>query len=413
MTSLMSLFDGSGGFPLAGAMHGIMPVYASEIEPYPIAVSKSHFPRMKHLGSVTEINGADLDPVDVVTFGSPCQDLSVAGLQKGIHDGARSNLFFQAVRIIKEMREKDARTGRSAQHVRPRFAVWENVPGAYSSNGGRDFQAVLQALAEIADPDVFVPLPEKGKWTKAGCIVGDGWSIAWRTLDAQFWGVPQRRKRIYLVADFDSERAGEILFEPEGLSGNTEPCTAQREGTAEDSQGSAGGNGRERIVLDDQGGQMINVRTDGKSPTLRAETHGNLPCVMQAAGFDGYNADLTGEKSSTLGVNCGMSTGRNGVILKAAAFMGGQGAQAGSVAYTENCSPTLRAAESGSNQVPDVVYALQGNQNDCADTANCNGAGWKEDTSYTINTRDRHGVAYGIDHAITTGGNCTAQGPCV
>lgn len=283
--TLMSLFDGSGGFPLAGAIHGIMPVYASEIEPYPIAVSKSHFPYMKHLGSVTEIDGAELDSVDVVTFGSPCQDLSVAGLQKGIHDGARSNLFFQAVRIIKEMRDKDARTGRTNEHIRPRFAVWENVPGAYSSNGGHDFQAVLQALAEIADPDVSIPFPEKGKWTKAGCIVGDGWSIAWRTLDAQFCGVPQRRKRIYLIADFGSERAGEILFERTGMQGHSEPCAAKGQGTAEDSQGSVGRSGNATV----------------------------------------------------------------------AAFMGGQGAQAGSIAYTENCSPTLRATESGSNQVPDVI----------------------------------------------------------
>lgn len=440
----MSLFDGSGGFPLAGAMHGIMPVYASEVAPYPIAVSKSRFPHMKHLGSVTEINGAELDPVDAVTFGSPCQGLSVAGLQKGIHDDERSNLFFEAVRIIKEMREKDARTGRSAQHVRPRFAVWENVPGAYSSNGGRDFQAALQALAEIADPDVSIPFPEKGKWTKAGCIVGDGWSIAWRTLDAQFCGVPQRRKRIYLVADFGSERAGEILFECEGVSGHFEPSTAKGQGVAANPQGSVDGNDRERIVLDDQGGQIINVRTDGKSPTLRAENHGNLPCVMQVAGFDGYNADITGDLSSTIGVNCGMSTGRNGVILEVAAFMGGQGAQAGSIAYTENCSPTLRAVESGSNQVPDVVYpycksarprsandatvwkdavvantlntfdqgearanelvveaapvfCLQGNGIDRAETAGCNGAGWKEDISYTLNTIDRQGVSYTID----------------
>ena len=208
MMKLMSLFDGSGGFPLAGFLHGIKPIYAAEVEPYPIAVSSSHFYNMKHLGSVTEINGAELDPVDIVTFGSPCQDLSVAGAQKGIHDGARSNLFFQAVRIIKEMRENDAATGRTNEHVRPRFAVWENVPGAYSSNKGHDFQAVLQALAEIAYPDVSIPFPEKGKWAKAGCVVGDGWSIAWRTLDAQFWGVPQRRKRIYLVADFGSERDG-------------------------------------------------------------------------------------------------------------------------------------------------------------------------------------------------------------
>lgn len=146
---LGSLFDGSGGFPLAGSLHGIEPVWASEIEPFPIRVTKLRFPHMKHLGSVTEINGAEIEPVDIITFGSPCQDLSVAGKQKGIHDGDRSNLFFEAVRIIREMREHDRAIGRADVDIRPRFAVWENVPGAFSSNHGADFQAVLQALCEI------------------------------------------------------------------------------------------------------------------------------------------------------------------------------------------------------------------------------------------------------------------------
>lgn len=175
--TLGSLFDGIGGFPLAGMMHGIEPVWASEIEPFPIAVTKKRFPNMKHLGSVTDINGAEIEPVDVITFGSPCQDLSVAGLQKGIHEGSRSNLFFEAIRIIKEMRS--ATNGRY-----PRFTVWENVPGAFSSNKGSDFQAVLQAFCEIADAEVHVPFPEKGKWQPAGCIVGDGYSVAWRVYDA-------------------------------------------------------------------------------------------------------------------------------------------------------------------------------------------------------------------------------------
>lgn len=191
---LGSLFDGSGGFPLAGVIHGIEPVWASEIEPYPLKVTAVRFPRMKQLGDITRINGALADPVDVVTFGSPCQDLSVAGAQAGIHDGERSSLFFEAIRIIKEMR--GATNGKH-----PRFAVWENVPGAFSSNKGKDFQAVLQALCEVCGETVPVPEPKKGKWAKAGCIVGDGYSVAWRVYDAQYWGVPQRRKRIYLVAD--------------------------------------------------------------------------------------------------------------------------------------------------------------------------------------------------------------------
>lgn len=223
---LGSLFDGSGGFPLAGALFGIEPVWASEIEPFPIRVTKQRFPGMKHLGSVTDVKGNEVEPVDIITFGSPCQDLSVAGKQKGIHDGERSNLFFEAIRIIKEMRD-----GTSNQY--PRFAVWENVPGAFSSNRGADFQAVLQAFCDICEESgVSVPQPKDGRWKPAGCIVGTGWSLAWRVYDAQFWGVPQRRKRIYLVADFGSERAGEILFESKGVCWDSETSRKARESAA-------------------------------------------------------------------------------------------------------------------------------------------------------------------------------------
>lgn len=231
---LGSLFDGSGGFPLAGSMNGMTPVWASEIEPYPLRVTAARFPNMKQLGDVTKIDGAGIDPVDVITFGSPCQDLSVAGKQTGIHDGKRSSLFFEAVRIIREMR--GITNGKY-----PRFAVWENVPGAFSSNKGADFWAVLQALCEIADPGVSLPEPPKGKWTKAGCIVGDSYSIAWRVYDAQYWGVPQRRKRIYLVADFGSERAGEILFERESMRGDSSKSGEAWEGAADDAAGCTGG----------------------------------------------------------------------------------------------------------------------------------------------------------------------------
>lgn len=162
---LGSLFDGSGGFPLAGALFGIEPVWASEIEPFPIRVTKQRFPRMKHLGSVTEVKGDQIEPVDIITFGSPCQDLSIAGKQAGIHDGERSNLFFEAIRIIKEMRQHDRDLGRADVDIRPRFAVWENVPGAFSSNKGGDFQAVLQAFCEAAGSDISVPLPKGGRWS--------------------------------------------------------------------------------------------------------------------------------------------------------------------------------------------------------------------------------------------------------
>lgn len=234
MLKLGSLFDGSGGFPLAGALNGINPVWASEIEPYPIRVTKARFPNMKHLGSVLDVKGDAIEPVDIITFGSPCQDLSVAGKQLGIHAGERSNLFFEAVRIIKEMR--NATSGKY-----PRFAVWENVPGAFSSNQGEDFRSVLEALGGIAEDGVSIPRPPRGKWSHAGCVVGNGWSIAWRLYDAQYWGVPQRRKRIYLIADFASERAGEIFFEREGVCGHLAEGGEAWEGTADHAEGSAGG----------------------------------------------------------------------------------------------------------------------------------------------------------------------------
>lgn len=290
---LGSLFDGSGTCPMAATMCGIEPVWASEIEPYPIRVTKKNFPGMKHLGDVTKIKGNEIEPVDVITFGSPCQDLSIAGNRAGIKDGKRSSLFFEAIRIIKEMRAET--NGRY-----PTFAVWENVPGAFSSNRGRDFLAVLRAFAKAARGaggcDVPEPNEKQGKlkWSKDGCIMGDGWSVAWRMLDAQYWGVPQRRKRIYLVADFAGGRAGEILFKREGLQGNTEACGAKRERTAADPAGSAGRSDSARYL----------------------------------------------------------------------------------------------------NPWDCKIYALQGNGIDRAETAGCNGRGWREDVCYTLNTIDRPAVCY-------------------
>lgn len=205
--TLGSLFDGSGGFPLGGLISGITPVWASEIEPFPIRVTTKRLPQVKHYGDISKMNGADLEPVDIITFGSPCQDMSIAGKRDGL-SGSRSSLFYEAVRIIKEMRCKT--DGR-----KPRFIVWENVPGAFSSNKGEDFRAVLEEVCKIKDESVSVPKPNK--WNSAGKIMGDDYSVAWRQFDAQFWGVPQRRKRIYLVADFAGWCAGRILFESEGL----------------------------------------------------------------------------------------------------------------------------------------------------------------------------------------------------
>lgn len=206
---LLSLFSGSGGFELTAAMCGIEPIAASEIEPYPIAVTRSRFPNMKHLGDVSKVHGYDIEPVDIITFGSPCQDLSVAGRREGL-DGARSGLFTEAIRIIKEMRDATA-------NEFPRYAIWENVPGALSSAGkgmpkGEDFRCVLEEFVKINEPTATMPAPDKGGWAYADVILGDGWSVAYRILDAQWW-LPQRRKRIYLVASFRNERAGEILAE--------------------------------------------------------------------------------------------------------------------------------------------------------------------------------------------------------
>ena len=268
---------------------------------------------MKHLGDICKINGAEIEPVDCITGGSPCQDLSIAGKRAGLA-GERSGLFMEQVRIVKEMRESDKRNGRTGDMVRPRFLVWENVPGAFSSNRGGDFQAVLEEIIHIAEPTVSVPRFE-GKWTKAGAIDGDGWSVAWRTHDAQYWGVPQRRRRISVVADFGGQSAGEILFERQCLSGDI-----AESGTA-----------RERLTGNAESGASYAVRIRG--------------------GCDG----------------------------------GGKGAL-----VQEDKSGTLGT---GNDQ---TIFCLQGNGIDRADTAGCNGKGWREDTSYTLNTIDRPAVCAGF-----------------
>ena len=233
-----SLFDGAGTMPFAGSLCGIETLWSSEIEKFPLAVTAKRFPRVKQLGDITKIDGSKIEPVDIVTFGSPCQDLSIAGKREGLK-GERSGLFMEAVRIIKEMRHEE----RADQSIRPRYAVWENVPGAYSSNGGEDFRAVLEELCRVVDPGVHVPRPAGGRWKPAGAIVGAGFSVAWRTLDAQYWGVPQRRRRVWVVADFGGEGAPEILFKREGLRRNFKESRAAWEGTASNVEGSVGGAG--------------------------------------------------------------------------------------------------------------------------------------------------------------------------
>ena len=300
--TLGSLFDGSGGFPLGGLLTGqITPVWSSEIEPFAIRVTTKRLPQVKHYGDVSAISGADLSPVDIITFGSPCQDMSIAGKRDGL-DGSRSSLFYEAIRIVKEMRCK-------TNGEKPRFIVWENVPGAFSSNKGQDFKAVLEAVISVKEPSASVPAPEKKGWPDADYYVGDGWSVAYRVFDAQWWGVPQRRKRIYLVADFADQSAPEILFNSEGLSRySAEGFRAWQRAAAgaEGCTGEAGCNGAGgRICLNDQGGTQMDVSED-VTGTLRAQEHGHQPCVLEAAGFctehsaDARSIGYEEERSPTL-----------------------------------------------------------------------------------------------------------------
>ena len=287
-----SLFDGSGGFPLAATMCGGTPIWAAEVEPYPIAVTTSRFPNMKHLGSVTEVKGNEVEPVDVLCFGAPCQDLSVAGLRKGLrHDSlgdgetTRSGLFMEAVRIIKEMRE-------ATNGVYPRFAIYENVPGAFSSSKGQDFRIVLEELIKVVEPTAVMPEVPQNGWPYADSYCGDGWSIAYRVLDAQYWGVPQRRRRIYLVADFRGECAGKVSFEREGLQGYFETGRTPWQTVAGDAESGSGTADCERNsigFLRQLGGVEAQEEV---SPTILAAagmSGNNKPCV--AYSFDALSSN--------------------------------------------------------------------------------------------------------------------------
>lgn len=470
---LMSLFDGSGGFPLAASLCGIEPVYAAEVEPYPIAVTKNRFPKMKHLGDVSKVKGGEIEPVDIITFGSPCQDMSIAGKRAGLKhadmgddETTRSGLFLEAIRIIKEMRE-------ATNGVYPRYAIWENVPGAFSSNRGEDFRTVLEEFIRVKEKDAVMPDVPKAGWPYADCYSGNGWSLAYRVFDAQYWGVPQRRRRIYLVADFRGQRAGEILLKPEGLRRNSAQSGTQGQETARYAKNSVGtaiggvdrynqsflsglaqtlrasgggdctptvsapvavychqGNGIDRagkcltvysfdslssnsmksknphsgcraveiaktldtgypdpsknqggiaivekIILDDQGGQQISVRTDGKSPTLRAEAHGNAPYVInkKTLVYD-TRGNGAGETVPTItGDHNNRITDYTALCCEAVVYDG-----ANITSPINKTNPQAR----------DPCHTIS------ADTAGCNGKGVCEDKCYTLNTIDRHAVCF-------------------
>jgi len=320
MMTMGSLFDGIGGFPLAAVHNGIEPVWASEIEAFPIEVTKIRFPDMLHVGDITKLNGAALPPVDIICGGSPCQDLSVAGQRAGLA-GERSGLFMEQTRIAKEMRKADEQRGIPTHLIRPRYLVWENVPGAFSSTEGEDFRAVIEEIIRIKYSSCDVPQPESGRWQSAGAaILGDEFSLAWRVFDAQFWGVAQRRRRIFLVADFGGCTAPQILFEQNRLFGNPAQSRGSGQGTATTIEGGSDDSSGACLTPWDVQSRRIFEET-GTWPALYSGQGGGHGYIQteekKTVGFDGYNGDLTGEVSSTLGVNCGMSTGRNGIITQA------------------------------------------------------------------------------------------------
>lgn len=407
---------------------------------------------MKHYGDITKISGYHVPPVNVVIGGSPCQDLSVAGKRVGLA-GERSGLFMEQIRLIKEMRLADEQRGNSEGGVRPRFMVWENVPGAFSSNRGADFGAVLQETIRVIEPEAPDVLVPDGGWPMAGCLFGadGGWSIAWRVLDAQFWGVPQRRRRISLVADFGGERAPE--FEREGMSWDYPARRTPREGTAADVARSADGAEQSGIrCLNPWDSQTIRqYAVDGVSPCLSSNAtggqnragicapvayaqqsfgdckpsdvagtqcgrwakdatdlvcypetarsllarHDGSPCldrgpnvVFQSAPIAFSNRGQTGgETAETLRAE---SHGALPMVC-AAGFKGGQSEKARSIGFVDEQAPTLSA--NGSHLDP-TVFCIQGNCIDRADTAGCNGKGWKAEQSYTLNTVDRPAVVY-------------------
>ena len=374
--TLGSLFDGIGGWLLAARHAGVTPVWASEIEPFPCSVTARHFPDVKQLGDITKIDPNEIEPVDIICASSPCQDLSIAGKRKGL-DGECSGLFRTAVELVRGMR---IRTGGRY----PRFFVWENVPGAFSSNRGMDFQAVLEEIGESK-----IPMPQGNRWATAGLVQCPGAEIAWRVLDAQYWGVPQRRKRIFLVADFaaNGRCAGEILFEPEGVQGDSaagtgtgEEVTRGAENCARATSGVYGFDTRASIA------SSAPVIADGVPPITTSNRLG-----VMAAGFNGKAGPSTG----------GISYTKEGVPTLIAeypmyvAIYDMTHADEVMRPVKDGVVPTLNARMgTGGNQVPVVhAFCIAGNTIGRKIENGGNGKGVLEETSYTLNTVDRHAVA--------------------
>ena len=507
---LGSLFDGSGGFPLAGSLCGIEPRWASEVELYPIAVTRERFPNMKHLGDISKINGAEIEPVDIITFGSPCQDLSVAGKRAGLKHEAngdeettRSGLFMEAVRIIKEMR-----TATNGKY--PRFALWENVPGAFSSNKGEDFRIVCEELIKIVEPSALMPEVPKNGWPYSDSYIGDGWSLAYRVFDAQYWGVPQRRRRIHLVADFRGERAREVLFERDGVRGYFTKSGTPWQTAAADTEGSAGATDREGEISANYG-----VTTKGNGDAfISKERHTSLtaggrqagqgyPCVLTIEDFsraayelykreffndtdraeqspvcfdeffnnewqedeirEEYIRKLTAIVPYTLKIRSGCECGGKGALIQEdkratlatnndqylfqPIYAVDQGGGKSSCNVQEGKSPTLCTTHGGEpavcyrqggfaehiegevgtlrasdgdfgggseNLIATPCYCLQGSMIGRADKNGPQGDGINEDTTFTLNTADRHVVVYSGNNVTspTNKSNPQYNDPC-
>ena len=422
--TLGSLFDGSGTFPMAGILSGITPVWASEIEPFPIAVTQKRLPFMKHYGNISKLNGTELPPVDIITFGSPCQDMSVAGKRVGL-EGSRSSLFHEAIRIIKEMR--CATNGKY-----PRFAVWENVAGAFSSNNGEDFQCVLEEFCKVKDAAVSLPKPKK--WEKSGEIVGDDYSIAYRTFDSQYWGVPQRRVRIYLVADFAGQCAGKILFESEGVSGYSAESFRAWQGSAGGVENCIGATGKS--LMFENHSQDTRYRGPLEVSQTVSATYGtggnNQPFVVESAGFCtehsakahgiGYEEEKAptlraGVVPATLKIRCGHGNGGRGALIQEdkSATLSCNNDQTlfvpkaygicskhsnsmlsdnpGSGFYEADTARTIDTSNQSPCKNQGGMVVIEGN----GSRPSHHGDGFKEsETMYTLNCTENHAVSYGI-----------------
>ena len=358
MQTMGSLFDGIGGFPLAAVRNGITPLWASEIETFPIEVTKIRFPNMLHVGDITKLDGAKLPPVDVLCGGSPCQDLSVAGQRRGLA-GERSGLFMEQTRIAKEMRKADGERGIPAHLVRPRYLVWENVPGAFSSAEGEDFRAVIEEIIRIKYSACDVPRPDAGSWQSAGAaVLGNEFSLAWRVMDAQFWGVAQRRRRIFLVADFGGNTAPQILFEQDRLFGNIAPCRGEGQGTAAPAQGSPDDTGGACLTPWDVQSRRVFEET-GTWPALyggEGGGHGYIQTEEKDAVVSSFHVNQRDEVIDLHGISGALLATRNmqmqTFVAQEPNCLNGWETQQSRVFTPEGVAPTLAGADGGGGRNP-------------------------------------------------------------